>query len=241
MARDVAAWIRAAGVDRPDLQIIGHSYGAVVGAHLPAAGVRPATLVLLDPPFLPHSLMARQVEDSTERAYDDLDEAIAAVTSLRAHLVAGRRSRQGRSPDRDRRDGRPRGPPRQRRLGRRPVRPRGPGRRGPGHLGRQGRAGDRELSAGCRAARVRGASRCRPHPHDQGRRALTAADAPRGDARRVPSRPGLKPPGGRSDARPGGQAPSAARISSIMEVSTGATPPPFASATAWAIPSTSCR
>jgi len=81
MATDVAAWIRAAGVDRPDLQVIGHSYGAMIAAHLPAAGVRPATLVLLDPPVLPHALMARQVEDTTERAYDDLDEAIADVTA----------------------------------------------------------------------------------------------------------------------------------------------------------------
>jgi pimeloyl-ACP methyl ester carboxylesterase len=89
MAPDVVAWIRAAGVDRPDLQVIGHSYGAVVGAHLPAAGLRPATLVLLDPPFLPRALMARQVEDSTERAYDDLDEAIAAVAASEPTWSAG--------------------------------------------------------------------------------------------------------------------------------------------------------
>ncbi|MFI5292500.1 MAG: alpha/beta fold hydrolase [Candidatus Limnocylindrales bacterium] len=89
MAQDVAAWIREAGVDRPDLQVIGHSYGAVVGAHLPAAGIHPATLVLLDPPSLPHSLMARQVEDTTERAYDDLDEAIAAVTVSEPTWSAG--------------------------------------------------------------------------------------------------------------------------------------------------------
>ena len=81
MAQDIAAWIRAAGVGRPELQVIGHSYGAVVAAHLPAVGIRPATLVLLDPPYLPHALMARQVEDSTERAYDDLDEAIDTVAA----------------------------------------------------------------------------------------------------------------------------------------------------------------
>jgi pimeloyl-ACP methyl ester carboxylesterase len=81
MAADVAAWVRAVGVDRPDLQVIGHSYGAMVAAHLPAAGIRPATLVLLDPPVLPHALMARQVEDTTERAHDDLEEAIAEVTA----------------------------------------------------------------------------------------------------------------------------------------------------------------
>lgn len=89
MARDVAAWVRAAGVDRPDLQLIGHSYGAMVAAHLPGAGIRPATLVLLDSPYLPHALMARQVEDSTERSYDDLDEAIAAVTAAERTWAPG--------------------------------------------------------------------------------------------------------------------------------------------------------
>lgn len=81
MAQDIAAWMRAAGGDRPELQVIGHSYGAMVAAHLPAAGLRPATLILLDPPFLPHAQMARQVADTTERTYHDLDEAIAAVSS----------------------------------------------------------------------------------------------------------------------------------------------------------------
>ena len=81
MAADVAAWVRAAGVDQPELQLIGHSYGAMTAAHLPAAGIRPATLVLLDPPVLPHALMARQVEEADGRTYDDLDEAIAAVAT----------------------------------------------------------------------------------------------------------------------------------------------------------------
>ncbi len=81
MAEDVAAWARAATVDQRDLQVVGHSYGAVVAAHLPAAGLRPSTLVLLDPPVLPHERMARQVSDTTERTYDDLDEAVVAVTA----------------------------------------------------------------------------------------------------------------------------------------------------------------
>jgi pimeloyl-ACP methyl ester carboxylesterase len=89
MAEDVAAGARAADVAHPDLQIVGHSYGAVVAAHLPAAGLRPSTLVLLDPPVLPHELMARQVTDTTERTYDDLDEAIAAVTIAEPRWTAG--------------------------------------------------------------------------------------------------------------------------------------------------------
>lgn len=89
MAADMAAWIGAAGVDQPHLQVIGHSYGAVVAAHLPAARLRPSTLILLDPPVLPHELMARQVTDTTERTYDDLDEAIAAVTSAEPTWTPG--------------------------------------------------------------------------------------------------------------------------------------------------------
>ena len=89
MAVDVAAWVRAAGVDRPDLQVVGHSYGAVTTAHLPAAGLRPSTLVLLDPPFLPLALMATMVEDADGRTYDDLDEAIAAVAATNPEWTPG--------------------------------------------------------------------------------------------------------------------------------------------------------
>ena len=46
-AADLAGFIRAAGLDRPELQVIGHSWGAVSAAALPIAGIRPATLVVL--------------------------------------------------------------------------------------------------------------------------------------------------------------------------------------------------
>jgi len=59
MAIDMVAWIRAAGLDRSGLQVIGHSYGAVVASHLPAAGLRPDTIVLLDPPVMPLDLLTR--------------------------------------------------------------------------------------------------------------------------------------------------------------------------------------
>src|SRR6185503_14286140 len=78
-AADIAAFIRAAGLDRPALQVIGHSWGAMTAAALPAAGLRPATIVLLDPPAVPHAFMVEQVSASDERAYDDMDEAITAV------------------------------------------------------------------------------------------------------------------------------------------------------------------
>ena len=81
MATDIASWICAAGLDRSELQVIGHSYGAMVAAHLPTAGIRPASIVLLDPPTLPLEFMVRQAEDPAERTYHDLLSATAAVTA----------------------------------------------------------------------------------------------------------------------------------------------------------------
>jgi pimeloyl-ACP methyl ester carboxylesterase len=81
-AADVAAWIRAAGLDVPELQLVGHSYGAMTAAALLAAGIRPATLVLLDPPALPLALMATMVSDPSE-----LPQADEAATRA---VLAGR-------------------------------------------------------------------------------------------------------------------------------------------------------
>ncbi len=70
-ATDVAAFIRAADLDRDDLQVIGHSWGAMTGAALPAAGFRPATIVLVDPPVVSHAFMAAQAAESDEQGYPD--------------------------------------------------------------------------------------------------------------------------------------------------------------------------
>jgi pimeloyl-ACP methyl ester carboxylesterase len=78
-AADIAAFIRAAGLDRADLQVIGHSWGAMTAAALPTAGVRPAAIVLIDPPTVTHAFMVQQVSASDERAYDDINDAILAV------------------------------------------------------------------------------------------------------------------------------------------------------------------
>ena len=78
-AADIAAFIRAAGLDRADLQVIGHSWGAMTATALPTAGIRPAAIVLIDPPAVPHSFMVEQVSASDEQAYDEIDDAIAAV------------------------------------------------------------------------------------------------------------------------------------------------------------------
>ena len=83
-ARDIAAFIREAGLgesqqDGHDLQVIGHSYGAMTAAELPGAGVRPATIVLVDPPAVSHAVISLMLADPDERTYDRLDEATMAI------------------------------------------------------------------------------------------------------------------------------------------------------------------
>jgi len=79
-ARDLAAWIHATELDCPDVQIAGHSWGAMTVAALPIAGIRPATLVLIDPPALPAAIMARIVEDPNERPREDVAATIRFLT-----------------------------------------------------------------------------------------------------------------------------------------------------------------
>lgn len=88
-AADVAAFARAAGLERPDAQVIGHSWGAMTAAALPAAGLHPATLVLLDPPAMPHAVMAMMVENPSDRVYDDLAEAMARVRAQNPDWIEG--------------------------------------------------------------------------------------------------------------------------------------------------------
>jgi len=78
-AQDVAALVDGLGLRRPDLDVIGHSWGAMIVAALPVVGVRPRTLVQLDPPVLPLARMAAMAVDPVEHAYDDLDEAVRAI------------------------------------------------------------------------------------------------------------------------------------------------------------------
>ncbi|HSL97342.1 MAG TPA: alpha/beta hydrolase [Candidatus Deferrimicrobiaceae bacterium] len=78
-AADVATFVRDTGLDRDDLAVLGHSWGAVVAAHLFEAGIRPATLVLLDPPALTRAELEALMDDPTERPYPSRREAVAAV------------------------------------------------------------------------------------------------------------------------------------------------------------------
>ena len=78
-ATELAEFVRAAGLDHRDLAIVGHSWGGMVVAHLPAAGLAPRTLVLLDPPSLTLARLRALTESPTERDYATLEEATAAV------------------------------------------------------------------------------------------------------------------------------------------------------------------
>jgi pimeloyl-ACP methyl ester carboxylesterase len=80
-AVDVAAWIRRAGLDVPELQVVGHSWGGMTTAALPRAGIRPATLVLLDPPAVPYPVISSLASDPSERPYPDLETAVAALAA----------------------------------------------------------------------------------------------------------------------------------------------------------------
>lgn len=81
-AADLAAFIVVAGLARPDLRIVGHSWGGMTGAALPAAGIRPEVLVLFDPPAIPAAAIAPMLDDPIERRYDDLAEAQVALGGL---------------------------------------------------------------------------------------------------------------------------------------------------------------
>ena len=118
-AADVAAFVRAAGLDRDDLQVVGHSWGAMTAAALPAAGLRPATLVLVDPPAVPHAFMAAAGGGIGRARLRRHRRGDRRGPCRQPGLGRRRRPRQGRGPDPA---GRGRGPlrvPRQRRLGRR--------------------------------------------------------------------------------------------------------------------------
>lgn len=78
-AADLGACIRAMDLERVAPAILGHSWGAMVVAALPAAGLRPGRMILLDPPALPASAMELMTHDPVERPYGDLSEAEAAI------------------------------------------------------------------------------------------------------------------------------------------------------------------
>jgi pimeloyl-ACP methyl ester carboxylesterase len=83
-ATELAGFVRAAGLAGPDLAdprlaVVGHSWGGMVTANLPAAGLAPRTLALLDPPSLTLARLRALTESPTERDYATLEEATTAV------------------------------------------------------------------------------------------------------------------------------------------------------------------
>ena len=78
-ATDLAGLIRAAELDQGDLAVVGHSWGAMTAASLPAAGFRPERLVLLDPPAMTVEGLVPWTQDPTEQRYEDLADAIDAI------------------------------------------------------------------------------------------------------------------------------------------------------------------
>jgi pimeloyl-ACP methyl ester carboxylesterase len=88
-AADLAAFIRAAGLDRPDLRVVGHSFGAMAAAALPISGLSPRRLVLLDPPAAPRAGMRAMAEDPVERHYASVAEGAAVIGAAYPEWVRG--------------------------------------------------------------------------------------------------------------------------------------------------------
>jgi pimeloyl-ACP methyl ester carboxylesterase len=81
-AADLVAFAAGAGLARPELRVVGHSWGGMSAAALPSTGLRPEVLVLLDPPAIPLAAISSMLDDPVERRYDDVDEAVAAIGKL---------------------------------------------------------------------------------------------------------------------------------------------------------------
>ncbi len=80
-ATDLVALIRAAGLDRDDLRVMGHSFGAMAAAAFPGSGLSPHRLVLLDPPAAPAAGMRTMAEDPVERHYASVSEGVKIIAA----------------------------------------------------------------------------------------------------------------------------------------------------------------
>lgn len=78
-AEDVAAFARGTNLDRPDLAVVGHSWGAMVASRLPGTSLRPRVVVLLDPPALTVAQFEVFVQDPSEQLYPSYEAAAAAM------------------------------------------------------------------------------------------------------------------------------------------------------------------
>lgn len=78
-AEELAGFVRTTGLEVVHLAVVGHSWGGMVSAHLPGAGIRPAALVLLEPPVLTLKRLEALTQQPTEQIYATLEQSIAAV------------------------------------------------------------------------------------------------------------------------------------------------------------------
>ena len=88
-AEGVAGYISEIGLAAAGLAVVGHSWGGMVGAHLPQVGVRPVPLVLLDPPWLSLEQLKTLTLDPTEQRYDSLGQATSAVRAMHPNWSDG--------------------------------------------------------------------------------------------------------------------------------------------------------
>jgi pimeloyl-ACP methyl ester carboxylesterase len=81
-AEDVASFARAAGLTVAGdgaLTVLGHSWGSMIAAALPSAGLTPRRIVLLDPPAMSREQLEAMAYDPVDRHYDSYEEALVAV------------------------------------------------------------------------------------------------------------------------------------------------------------------
>lgn len=80
-AQLVAAFARAVLGGEMDgrLAVVGHSWGSMIAASLPAAGLRPARIVLLDPPVLERASLQAMVDEPSSRPEASYDAALATI------------------------------------------------------------------------------------------------------------------------------------------------------------------
>ena len=86
----VAGFARIAFDDAP-FAIVGHSWGAMVAAHLPPTGLRPGRIVLLDPPVMDQRARRGMVDDPDSRPEPSFDRALATIRALKPGWSEGDR------------------------------------------------------------------------------------------------------------------------------------------------------
>ncbi len=91
-ARLVAAFGRTVFPSaEPGFAVIGHSWGAMLAAHLPPAGLRPDRIVLLDPPVMNEAVRQAMVDDPDSRPDPSPERALATIRALKPDWIEGDR------------------------------------------------------------------------------------------------------------------------------------------------------